>query len=218
MFTGIIEGFGTIRALSDVGEGKRMSIEAGFELDGTKIGDSIAVNGGCLTAVKISGRVFEVDISPETIDKSTFKNAKPGQKVNLERALKLSSRLDGHIVTGHIDGVGEISSVEERSNAIIIKIKAPLNIMKYVIDKGSIAVDGTSLTINSVGDDFFSLAIIPHTKGLSTIGSRKTGDKVNLEADVIGKYIEKLITGKNSVSQEKEGGVSIDFLRSNGFL
>jgi len=218
MFTGIIEGFGTIRSLSDAGEGKRMAIESGFDLNATKIGDSIAVNGGCLTAVKINGRVFEVDISPETIDKSTFKDAKPGQKVNLERALRLSDRLDGHIVTGHIDGVGEIASVEERSNAIIIKIKAPSNIMKYVIEKGSIAVDGTSLTINSVGEDFFSLAIIPHTKGLSTIGSRKTGDRVNLEADVIGKYIEKLITGKNSVSQEKEGGVSIDFLRSNGFL
>ncbi|MDY0133327.1 MAG: riboflavin synthase [Desulforegulaceae bacterium] len=218
MFTGIIEGFGTIRAISAVGEGKKMSIESEFDLDGTKIGDSIAVNGGCLTAVKINGRFFDVDISPETIEKSTFKNSKPGQKVNLERALKLSDRLDGHLVSGHIDGVGEILSVEERSNAIIISIKAPLNIMKYVIDKGSIAVDGTSLTINSVEQDSFSLAIIPHTKGLSTIGSRKAGEKVNLEADMIGKYIEKLITGKNSDSNEKESGVSIDFLRSNGFL
>jgi riboflavin synthase len=217
MFTGIIEGFGTIRSVSDAGQGKKFTIEADFDLSGTKIGDSIAVDGGCLTAVKINNRSFDVDVSPETIEKSKFKSAKAGQRVNLERALKLSDRLDGHIVTGHIDGVGTISSVEEKSNAVIIKIKAPIQVMKYIIEKGSVAVDGTSLTVNSVGDDWFSLAVIPHTKGLSTIGSGKTGDRVNLESDVIGKYIEKLITGKKS-DPDEEQGLSIDFLRQNGFL
>lgn len=217
MFTGIIEGFGTIKSLSGSGEGKKMSIESDFELDDTRIGDSIAVNGACLTAVKLSGRIFEVDISPETMEKSTFKSAKPGDRVNLERALKVSGRLDGHIVSGHIDGIGIVSSVEERSNAIIITVSAPANIMKYVIEKGSVAVDGTSLTINSCGENFFSLAVIPHTKNLSTIGSKKVGSRVNLEADVVGKYIEKLITGKRP-SSEKKAGLSIDFLKDNGFL
>jgi riboflavin synthase len=220
MFTGIIEGFGTIRSLSGAGQGKRMSLESDFELDRTKLGDSIAVNGACLTAVKISGKVFEVDISPETIEKSTFKSAKTGDRVNLERAIKLGDRLDGHIVTGHIDGTGVIESVETSSNAIIIKIKAPEKVMKYIIEKGSVAVDGTSLTVNSCDENSFSLAIIPHTKGLSIVGSKKVGEKVNLETDVVGKYIEKLITGKNSSSgtESKEEGVSMDFLRSNGFL
>ncbi|PID78072.1 MAG: riboflavin synthase [Deltaproteobacteria bacterium] len=217
MFTGIIEGFGTIKTISGAGEGKKMQIESDFELDDTKIGDSIAVNGACLTAVKVSGRVFEVDVSPETMDKSTFPQSKPGDRVNLERALKVSGRLDGHIVSGHIDGTGTISSVEEKGNAIIIRINAPENIMKYIIEKGSVAVDGTSLTINSWGEGFFSLAVIPHTRNLSTIGSKKVGERVNLESDVIGKYIEKLITGKTAHS-ENNGGLSIDFLKNNGFL
>lgn len=217
MFTGIIEGFGTIRSVSGSGQGRKMSIEADFDLDNTKIGDSIAVNGACLTAVRLSGRVFDVDVSPETIEKSTFKNTRPGARVNLERALKLSDRLDGHIVSGHIDGTGIVDSVENNSNAVIIKIKAPENVMKYIIEKGSVAVDGTSLTVNSCNNDSFSLAIIPHTKGLSTVGSKKPGDEVNLEADVVGKYIEKLITGSKSSSDENEG-ISMDFLRSNGFL
>lgn len=217
MFTGIIEGFGTIRSITGSGQGKKMSLESDFDLTNTKIGDSIAVNGACLTAVKLSGRVFDVDVSPETIEKSTFKSARPGDRVNLERALKLSDRLDGHIVSGHIDGTGIIDSVENQSNAIIIRVKAPQSVMKYIIEKGSIAVDGTSLTVNSCDETSFSLAIIPHTKGLSTIGFKKPGDAVNLEADVVGKYIEKLITGSKS-SSDKNEGMSIDFLRSNGFL
>ena len=219
MFTGIIEGFGTIRSLTRSGDGKRITLESDFDLDKTKIGDSIAVNGACLTAVKISGRIFEVDVSPETIERSILKTAKSGDRVNLERAVKVGDRLDGHIVSGHIDGIGVVDFVETGSSAIIIKIKAPEKVMKYIIEKGSIAVDGTSLTVNSCDEDSFSLAIIPHTKGLSKIGSVKAGDEVNLETDVIGKYIEKLITGKKASSEmEKEEVVSIDFLRSNGFL
>lgn len=219
MFTGIIEGFGTIRALSHAGEGKKMTLESDFELDGTKIGDSIAVNGACLTAVKISGRIFDVDISPETMEKSTFKFSKTGDRVNLERAVKVGSRLDGHIVSGHIDATGVVDLVEKKSNAIIIGIKAPEKVMKYIIEKGSIAVDGTSLTVNDCDEGSFSLAIIPHTSGLSSIGKVKVGDKVNLETDVIGKYIEKLITGqKSSPENKKDEVVSIDFLKSNGFL
>ena len=221
MFTGIIEGMGTIRELLPAGEGRRMTVEADFDLTGTRIGDSIAVNGACLTAVTLQGRRFTVDVAPETVARSRFKIARVGERVNLERALTLSSRLDGHIVTGHVDGEGRILSRETRSNAILITIGIDSSLARYLIPKGSVTVDGTSLTVNTCGRDRFSVSIIPHTAGLSTVGGRAVGESVNIETDIVGKYIERLITmpsGAKEESPPQSGGIDLSFLAKNGFL
>ncbi|MDL2286814.1 riboflavin synthase [Desulfococcaceae bacterium OttesenSCG-928-F15] len=221
MFTGIIEGFGTIRDLKYVGEGRRIVVEADFSLEGVRIGDSIAVNGACLTAVTLSGNRFTADISPETVMRSRFKIARIGERVNLERALTLSSRLDGHIVSGHVDGEGKILSREEKSNAIIITIGLDPALARYLIPKGSIAVDGTSLTVNTCDDKSFSVSIIPHTLGLSTVGLREVGDTVNLETDIIGKYVERLMmkpAEKGSGEGSASSVIDMAFLAKNGFL
>lgn len=218
MFTGIIEGFGTIRDLKYVGEGRRIVVEADFSLEDVRIGDSIAVNGACLTAVTLSGNRFTADVSPETVMRSRFKIARVGERVNLERALTLSSRLDGHIVTGHVDGEGKILSRVEKSNAILITIGLDPGLSRYTIPKGSIAVDGTSLTVNTCDDRSFSVSVIPHTSGLSTVATREVGESVNLETDIIGKYIERLMMKPASGSDEKAGGIDLAFLARNGFM
>ena len=223
MFTGIIEGLGTLRAIKPTGQGTRFTIESDFELNGTKIGDSIAVNGACLTAVTLSERRFEVDVAPETLSKTMFSQGRTGDRVNLERALRLSDRLDGHLVSGHIDGTGIISSRKNLSNAVIVAVKTSPELCRHMILKGSVAVDGISLTINRLDDDGFELSIIPHTAGITSIGFKKPGDKVNLETDIIGKYIEKFLYGKkaeHTVQGTDEKGSSIDraFLLKAGFL
>lgn len=221
MFTGIIEGFGTLRDLKYVGEGRRIVVESDFSLEGVRVGDSIAVNGVCLTAVALSGNRFTADVAPETVARSRFKIARIGERVNLERALTLSSRLDGHIVSGHVDGEGVILSREQKSNAIIITIGLAPSLARYLIPKGSVAVDGTSLTINTCDDRSFSVSIIPHTSGLSTVGQREVGDSVNIETDIIGKYIERLMTksvGGGRNADTASGVVDLAFLAKNGFL
>jgi riboflavin synthase len=223
MFTGIIEGLGTLKDIRPVGKGIRLSIESGFDLLNTKIGDSIAVNGACLTAVKIEGRSFEVDVAPETMSLTTFAKAKPGDRVNLERALRLSDRLDGHLVSGHIDGMGIIKSKKTLSNAVIVTISLPPSLTKYMIHKGSVAIDGISLTINNCSSESIELSIIPHSAKLTTIGFKKAGDEVNIETDVVGKYIEKFVTGNqaDSDSTNKSGqkaSISKEFLAKSGFF
>lgn len=222
MFTGIIEGLGTVRSIRASGEGRRFSIEADFSLDRTRIGDSIAVNGACLTAVTLSGNRFEADLSPETLSVSTMGALKVGDRVNVERALRLSDRLDGHLVSGHIDGVGRVVSTERKSNAIIITFGVSFSLVRYMIKKGSVAVDGVSLTINSVGDSDFSVSIIPHTAGLTTVGMKKTGDMVNIETDMIGKYIERFMNLDASRPHEKDdrkaSTVDMALLARTGFL
>ncbi len=151
MFTGIVEGFGQIAAIRSTGQGNRIAVEADFDLVRTKTGDSIAVSGACLTAVKIDGRRFEVDVSPETLNTTTLAEAKIGDRVNLERAMRFSDRIDGHLVSGHIDGIGSIKKRETLGNAIIVTIEVAESLTRYMIAKGSVAVDGTSLTINSCG-------------------------------------------------------------------
>ena len=168
MFTGIIEGLGTISGTRSVGQGKRLTIKADFSLDRTKIGDSISVSGACLTAVKIDGKRFEVDVSPETLQTTTFGQAKVGERLNIERAMRLSDRIDGHLVSGHIDGMGVIKQRESLSNAIVITIGLDESLTRYMIPKGSVAMDGISLTINTCESDCFSVSIIPHTAKLST--------------------------------------------------
>lgn len=218
MFTGIIEGLGTIRGVSAAsGQGKRFTIAADFSLAGTKIGDSIAVSGACLTAVSIDDRTFTADVSPETLSRSTFGRTRTGERVNLERALRLSDRLDGHLVLGHIDGVGAIRSRTPAGNAILVAIDAPPAIARYAIEKGSAAVDGISLTINRCGADFIEVSIIPHTASLTTVGLKKIGDAVNLEADMIGKYVEKFLMQKQT-DKEKSAGVDLQLLARAGYL
>ena len=220
MFTGIIEGFGTIREIRPEGQGKRMTVDADFFLEQTKIGDSICVSGACLTVVVIDGKRFTVDVSPETLAKTTFKSAKIGDRVNLERALRLSDRIDGHLVSGHIDGIGVVTLKQNMGNAIIVSFKVPEFISHYMIQKGSVAVDGISLTINNCGHDSFDVSIIPHTAKLTTIGFKKAGDLVNIETDMIGKYVERFVGDKHHDEKRKETGNSInmEFLAKSGFV
>jgi riboflavin synthase len=220
MFTGIIEGFGTIREIRTEGQGKRMTVDADFFLEQTKIGHSICVSGACLTVITIDNKRFTVDVSPETLAKTTFKSAKIGDRVNLERALRLSDRIDGHLVSGHIDGIGTVMLKQNIGNAIIVSIKVPEFISHYMIQKGSVAVDGISLTINNCGHDSFDVSIIPHTAKLTTIGFKKAGDLVNIETDMIGKYIERFVGDKRRDEKKKEAGSSLDmeFLAKSGFV
>lgn len=220
MFTGIIEGLGTIREIRPEGQGKRMAVEADFRLEQTKIGDSISVSGACLTVVMIDDKRFKVDVSPETIAKTTFKSAKIGDRVNLERALRLSDRLDGHLVSGHIDGIGTVALKKDMANAIIVTVEVPESLSHYMIKKGSVAVDGISLTINNCGPHSFDVSIIPHTAKLTTIGFKKIGDLVNIETDMIGKYVERFIGGKHHNEREKkaEGSLDMEFLTKTGFV
>jgi riboflavin synthase len=220
MFTGIIEGLGTIREIRSEGQGKRMAVDADFFLEQTRIGDSICVSGACLTVVMIDAKRFTVDVSPETLTRTTFGNAKIGDRVNLERALRLSDRIDGHLVSGHIDGIGTITLKQNIGNAVIVSFKVSESISHYMIQKGSVAVDGISLTINNCGHDSFDVSIIPHTAKLTTIGFKKTGDLVNIETDMIGKYVERFVGGKRHDENKKEAGDSInmEFLAKSGFV
>jgi riboflavin synthase len=220
MFTGIIEGLGKISEIIRSGQGLRLSVDASFELDHTKIGDSIAVNGACLTVVKISGTRFSADVSAETLEITTFNNARIGDQVNLERALRLSERIDGHLVSGHVDGTAVIRSKKNLSNAVIIGFELSSMIARHMIQKGSVAVDGISLTINSCGQNSFEVAIIPHTARMTTIHSKRIGDKVNIETDMIGKYVEKYVSGKHSADPSSKTSSLIDreYLIKKGFI
>ena len=221
MFTGIIEGLGTIGAIRPAGQGKRLTVEADYALDQTKIGDSIAVNGACLTLVKIDGSTFEVDLSPETLATSTFGKAKQGDRLNLERAMRLSDRIDGHLVLGHVDGIGVIKQREKLENAIMVTITAPEALSQYIIHKGSIAADGISLTINACEPPSFTVSIIPHTAEITTIGLKQNGDLLNIETDMIGKYVERFTRGDSVHTGEKtteSSGVTMESLAKSGFL
>ena len=221
MFTGIIEGPGKIVAIRSSGQGNRVTIEAGFSLDRTKIGDSICVSGACLTAVIIEERRFEVDVSPETLKTTIFDQAKVGDRVNLERAMRLSDRIDGHLVSGHIDGTGIIEQQETIGNAIIVTIAAGKPLTRYMITKGSVAVDGISLTINRCDAGIFSVSIIPLTARSTTIGIKKRGDRVNIETDMIGKYVEKFTSGVSQTGKEqitKRSTIDQAYLIKTGFI
>lgn len=219
MFTGIIEGLGTLSGIRSAGAGLRLAVTADFPLEGAKIGDSLAVNGACLTAVSISGSRFEVDVSPETVEKTTFKFAAVGQKVNIERALRLSDRLDGHLVSGHVDGMGRITHQTRRANAILVGVALPGHLARYLIPKGSVAVDGVSLTINQCDNAGFEVSIIPHTAAMTAIGRKSPGDPVNIETDMIGKYVEKLLTSGRADATETSGKpIDMAYLLKTGFL
>lgn len=218
MFTGIVEEIGLIEGIKKGDKSSKILIKANVVLNDTKVGDSIATNGVCLTVTNLGGNKFEADIMAETLRKSNLGNLNIGSKVNLERALSLKSRLGGHIVSGHIDGTGKIISFIKEDNAIWVTVGASMDILKYVIHKGSITIDGISLTVAYVDNSCFKVSIIPHTANETTLIIKNVGDTVNLECDLIGKYVEKLLGLK--VEKEDEIGSSIneEFLRHNGFL
>lgn len=223
MFTGIIEGSGIIKKIDSKSEGAVLTIETDISLDGTKIGDSIAVNGACLTAVSLQKSLFKVDMAPETIQKTTFKKASAGTKVNIERALRFSDRLDGHLVSGHIDGTGMIASKIKKSNAWIITIKVPKHLADQMIEKGSIAIDGISLTINRCSDKDFEISVIPHTAKMTTIEKKNVGDEVNVETDMLGKYVENFLnkslgTNHTDTAKNSKKDISLGLLAKKGFL
>ncbi len=214
MFTGIVEGLGEIISKSSIPKGIRFTIKAPFDLSDTRVGDSICVNGACLTVTDLNAQNFAVDISPETLTRTTLGSLQIGSKVNLERALRIGDRLGGHIVLGHVDGVGEVVRRRETGDFIFFTIKIPENLTKYVIEKGSIAIDGISLTVNAISQNLIELAIIPHTAKLTTMGFRKPGDKVNIEVDLIGKHIEKLL----QPYLKSKDSITLEFLKEHGFL
>ena len=216
MFTGIVEEIGTIKEIIQGSKSIRLSITCSRIMDDVNIGDSIAVNGICLTVTHIGGSYFLADVMPETMRRTGLSKLRVSDKVNLERALKISGRLGGHIVSGHIDGTGILVSRFEENNAIWLTIEAEISILKYMVMKGSVTLDGTSLTVAHLDDNRFKVALIPHTAGETILGSIKVGAKVNIECDLIGKYVEKFI---NSNIQESKSSkdISIEFLRRNGF-
>ncbi len=216
MFTGIIEEVGTIKRLVHGSLSIELSIHCPKILNDVKVGDSIAVNGICLTVADMGGDWFSADVMPETIRKTGLSKLKIGDKVNLERALRLSDRLGGHIVTGHIDGTGMVVARVEEDNAIWLTVKAPDNILKFIVMKGSVTLDGTSLTVARVDEKCFRVSLIPITARHTTLGSRSVGDVINIECDVMGKYVEKLL-GINLSESEAKKDISLDFLRDNGF-
>jgi len=211
VFTGIIEETGIIRNIRAAGRSSRITILASKILGDIKTGDSINTNGVCLTVTEFTQESFTVDVMPETMQRTAFRELKTGSRVNLERALRLTDRLDGHIVSGHIDGTGTITRVRKDENAIWLTILTGEPILRYVVEKGSIAIDGISLTVAGVDEHSFEVSVIPHTQNETTVLTKKNGDTVNLECDIIGKYIEKL-------NGRKGGKVDMNFLGENGFL
>ena len=221
MFTGIIEAMGTIAQLRKTGAGISMAVTAALDLEQTAIGDSIAVNGACLTVVKIENQRFHVDVSPETLAATTLSDVQIGQRVHLERALRLSDRLDGHLVSGHVDGIGTVARRQAQGNAIIIGIKVPESLTRYMIVKGSVAVDGVSLTISRLQKDLFEVSVIPQTAAVTSIGDFKPGTRVNIETDLVGKYIERFVNDPAGARGEKgpaRKGIDREFLAKSGFL
>jgi riboflavin synthase len=193
-----------------------MSIRSEFSLDNVDVGDSIAINGVCLTAVNVEEKDFQVDVAPETISRSTMEHVKVGDRVNLERALRLGDRLDGHLVTGHIDGTGRVTAKRPSGNAVLFSFGASEAICRYVVQKGSVAVDGISLTVNACDRRSFQVSIIPHTAAVTSLGSRNVGDLVNIETDLVGKYIERFT--KKAQGTQDGGAVDAALLTKTGFM
>lgn len=227
MFTGIVEETGCVERLDISGHSGRIRIKAKKVLEGTNIGDSIAVNGICLTVVTMDDYGFSADVMTETVRRSSLSLCKPGTLVNLERAMALGDRFGGHIVSGHIDGTGIISDMKRDENAVRVRIKASQDILKLIVEKGSIAIDGISLTVVGLDDTSFEVSLIPHTGEETTLLKKKPGEFVNLENDVIGKYVERLMSGsagegvknKNGNEDRSSGGrvFDLNYLEEHGF-
>ena len=217
MFTGIIEEMGVVKAVGKTLQGCRVAILAKTVLDGLTVGDSVTVNGVCLTVVGCDDAEMKADISPETLTVTALGMLKAGDPVNLERAMRLGDRLGGHLVTGHVDGVGTIRSRVQDHDALQVMIEAPRDILRYCVPKGSITVDGISLTINEVTDRGFRVTIIPHTAKVTTLGVKHVGDAVNLETDLIGRYVERLFPGSQAGGQP-DIKIDRDYLQKRGLI
>lgn len=219
MFTGIIEAVGQIRSITPKGGDVRVEVATGkLDLSDVKLGDSIAVNGICLTAVALPGDGFAADVSRETLERTGFVNLKQGSQVNLEKALTPTTRLGGHLVSGHVDGVGEVISREDNARAIQFKLRAPKELARYIAMKGSITVDGVSLTVNAVDGAEFELTIVPHTLQETIMGEYRSGSLVNLEIDLIARYLERLLLGDKAAEPAGSSTLSQAFLAEHGFL
>ncbi|PSU97473.1 riboflavin synthase [Photobacterium kishitanii] len=217
MFTGIIEAVGKISALTPKGADVSVTVDSGLlDLADVKLGDSIATNGVCLTVVKLTGKGYVADLSLETLNRTAFANYKAGQVVNLEKAMLATTRFGGHMVSGHIDAVAEVIERQHIGRAIEFWIKVPQQLAKYISEKGSVAVDGISLTVNAVRGDEFKLTIVPHTAAETTMADFNVGRKINLEVDVIARYLERLMLGEKAA--EKQSKVTMDLLARTGFL
>ena len=215
MFTGIIEEVGTVRSIQRGSTSSFIEIQANAVLEGTKLGDSIVVNGVCLTVTELGKDSFRADVMNETLNRSSLGSLRSGSPVDLERAMAAGGRFGGHIVSGHIDGTGTITEIKKDGIAHWYTVSAPAGIMRYIVEKGSIAIDGISLTVAKVTDSSFSVSIIPHTAAQTVLSYKKPGDTVNLENDIIGKYVEKLM--KPAEEETSSGGITMDFLARNGF-
>lgn len=219
MFTGIIEAVGHIQSMQPRSGDVRVYVKTGkLDLADVKLGDSIAVNGVCLTAVELPGDGFWADVSQETMRRTAFTRLKTGSQVNLEKALTASTRLGGHMVSGHVDGVGHVLSRDEEARSVRFRIEAPAALAKYIAEKGSITVDGTSLTVNAVDGAVFDLNIVPHTIQETVMGEYQPGHPVNLEVDVIARYLERLLLGDKAAEPGSSSTINLAFLAENGFL
>lgn len=215
MFTGIVEELGNIRSVRRGQHSSVLSIAAKDILSDLKIGDSVAVNGVCLTATTVDSGGFTADVMHETLNRSSLGSLTVGSHVNLERAMAANGRFGGHIVSGHIDGTGTITALRKDDNAVWYTISASQELLRYIVEKGSIAIDGISLTVAEVGESWFSISAIPHTVAVTTLGEKRPGDTVNLENDVIGKYVEKLL--RPQPQETAKSSLTLEFLAQHGF-
>ena len=219
MFTGIVEELGSIRSVRRGQHSSVLSIAAKDILSDLKVGDSVAVNGVCLTATTVDSGGFTADVMHETLNRSSLGSLTVGSHVNLERAMAANGRFGGHIVSGHIDGTGTITALRKDDNAVWYTISASQELLCYIVEKGSIAIDGISLTVAAVTDQNFSVSLIPHTRAVTNLASKKVGDPLNLETDIIGKYVEKFVSLRQdrAAEPEKSSGLTMEFLQQNGF-
>ncbi|MFC6052953.1 riboflavin synthase subunit alpha [Acinetobacter sp. Ac_877] len=218
MFTGIIESVGKVESLQSVGGDVRLRIQTGLDMSDVHLGDSIATNGICLTVIDWGDNWYAADVSRESLNRTTLGQWKVGQRVNVEKAMLPTTRFGGHIVSGHVDAVGEITVVKADARSIYYEVTAPAEIARYLAEKGSVTVDGISLTINHLNGRVLSLNLIPHTAERTNIGTWQVGAKVNLEVDVLARYIERLLLGDKAAETKQQSKISMDFLAENGFL
>ena len=218
MFTGLVAELGTVQRLARQGSSYHLTVGAKKVLTNLKIGDSVAVNGACLTVVRMDEGGFTADVMPETVRLTNIGSLQPGSRVNLERTLRLCDGLDGHIVSGHVEGLGTISEQRPEGIAVVVTIATPPGLLKYIIKKGSIAIDGISLTVTEVTDTSFSVSLIPHTAKETTLGFKKVGDSVNLETDILGKYVERMLTWYKQTQAGKADTLNMQTLLENGFV
>ena len=218
MFTGIVEEIGVVKALESSLAGTRLAILASTVMETLTVGASVSGNGACLTVVAVGDREFSAEVSRETLSITALGRLMTSAPVNLERALKINERIDGHLVSGHVDGVGTLTSRRQEGNAIALRIEASKEVLRYCVPKGSITVDGASLTINELNDRSFGVAIIPHTAKMTTLGVKQAGETVNLEADLIGKYVERLLQERGDLPPKPAPAIDREYLQKRGLI